>query len=172
MKDDLKFREVQHFRQLWIVILVIIITGFSWYAFVQQIIRGQQVGTHPASDSWMWVIWIVFGIILPLFFYFVKLITEITDKHLKISFWPIHRRIIALESIKTFKACEYNPIIEYGGWGIRWNRKKGMAYTVSGIYGVYIELTNGKKLLIGSQCSEKLALNIAEAKEEKGEKGV
>lgn len=167
MEEELKFQEVQHFKQLWIVILVIIITGFSWYAFIQQIVRGQQVGTNPAPDSWMWVIWLAFGIVLPLFFCFVRLITEVRETYLKISFWPIHRRIILLKKIKSVNACEYNPIVEYGGWGIRWNRKKGMAYTVSGIYGVFIELENGKKLMIGSQCPEKLALNIVEAKEDK-----
>jgi hypothetical protein len=43
----------------------------------------------------------------------------------------------------------YEPIAEYGGWGIRFGNK-GMAYDVRGNKGIYITLTSGKHILIGT----------------------
>ena len=50
----------------------------------------------------------------------------------------------------------YNPIREYGGWGIRYGLKS-KAYNVHGNHGVQLELLNRKRLLIGSQRSEEFA---------------
>jgi hypothetical protein len=44
----------------------------------------------------------------------------------------------------------YRPIIDYGGWGVRFGRK-GMAYNVSGNIGLLISRKNGKTILIGTQ---------------------
>jgi hypothetical protein len=56
----------------------------------------------------------------------------------------------------------YRPIRDYGGWGIRYGRG-GKAYNVSGNRGVMLELSDGQKLLIGSQRPEELAnaINLA-----------
>jgi uncharacterized protein YlzI (FlbEa/FlbD family) len=45
---------------------------------------------------------------------------------------------------------------EYGGWGLRYsfNKKRGNAINVSGDIGIQLTLTNGKKLLIGTQKKE------------------
>ena len=71
--------------------------------------------------------------------------------------FPIHRcfRKIAFKELKGYKVRAYRPILEYGGWGIRFGLK-GKAYNVSGNRGVQLELTNGKRLLIGSQRPEEL----------------
>ena len=58
---------------------------------------------------------------------------------------------------------QYRPILDYGGWGIRWGPGKGWAYNVSGNRGVQLELLDGKQLLIGSQNPEKLAQMIGKA---------
>ncbi|MCB0473313.1 MAG: hypothetical protein KDC69_02350 [Flavobacteriaceae bacterium] len=47
---------------------------------------------------------------------------------------------------------KYNPVLEYGGWGVRLNyyRKRGRAFNVSGNIGLQLILKNGKKILIGT----------------------
>ena len=68
-------------------------------------------------------------------------------------FVPFHRTFhkIPVEEIKYFLAKTYSPVKEFGGWGIRRGFKGGRAYNVSGHKGVQLELTNGKKILFGSQ---------------------
>ena len=65
-------------------------------------------------------------------------------------FVPFTNFIIPFSKIKYYKIREYRPIIEYGGWGIRFN-KSGKAYTVCGTTGLQISLLNGKEILIGTQ---------------------
>ena len=63
-----------------------------------------------------------------------------------------------------WEARTYRPILEYGGWGIRYTMGRGWAYNVSGNQGVQLELASGKRILIGSQRAEELARAIGEAK--------
>jgi hypothetical protein len=64
-----------------------------------------------------------------------------------------------------WEARTYRPILEYGGWGIRYSPfGQGCAYNVSGNRGVQLELADGQRILIGSQRAEELARAIGEAK--------
>ena len=152
------YRETQHFRQLWLWALVLFIALLSIYGAFQQLILGKPFGNNPAPDSVMVILAIIFGIVLPLFMFTTNLTTEVHDDGLYIRFFPFHLsfRRIAIEEIRRFEVCTYSPIKDYGGWGIRFGRK-GKAYNVSGNRGVKLELSNGKRLLIGSQKPEELA---------------
>jgi len=61
-----------------------------------------------------------------------------------------------MDEIESFKAMEYSPLKEYGGWGIKYGFK-GKAYNVSGNLGVKVHLTNGRNILFGSQKHNELA---------------
>ena len=52
----------------------------------------------------------------------------------------------------------YNPISEYGGWGIKggFSKQTGKAYTTKGTTGLQLTLKNGKKILIGTQKKEEI----------------
>ena len=161
------YRETQHFRQLWIWVLVLFISLLSLYGVFQQLILGEPFGNNPAPDSVMVILAIIFGIGLPLFMFTTNLTTEVHSDGLYIRFFPFHLsfRSIAIEEIMGFEASTYNPIRDYGGWGIRYGRR-GKAYNVSGNRGVRLELSKGKHLLIGSKRPEELveALNLASGK--------
>ncbi|MBN1189513.1 MAG: hypothetical protein JXA46_07165 [Dehalococcoidales bacterium] len=155
------YRETQHFRQWWIWALVLFIAALSLYGAVQQIILGIPFGSNPAPDGWMIVIAIVFGIGLPIFMYVINLTTEVRSDGLYVRFFPLHLSFLKItpQEIKGFEACTYSPLGDYGGWGIRFGRK-GKAYNISGNRGVQLELTNGKRLLIGSQRPEELVQTL------------
>ena len=67
-----------------------------------------------------------------------------------------------LSTLKKYEVQTYRPIRDYGGWGIRYGRG-GKAYNVSGNRGVMLELSDGQKLLIGSQKPDDLANAISSA---------
>lgn len=156
------YREVQQFRQSWIWLLLALVAGISWYGFLQQIVFGNPFGNRPAPDVAMWIIWIIFGVGFPAFFYYMKLIVEVRNNGVLIRFFPLHSRFISFDNLDNYEVRKYHPIREYGGWGIRWG-SKGWAYNVSGNKGVQLELSNGKHVLIGSQNPEKLAEMIRKA---------
>lgn len=57
--------------------------------------------------------------------------------------------------ITSAHAISYRPIMEYGGWGLRFPPGKRVL-TVSGERGGQLELSSGKKRLVGSQQADAL----------------
>ena len=157
------FYEEQRFRHPLLLLVILFIVAMSWYAFVQQIIQKRPFGTNPAPDAVVWGLWAVFGIAFPIFFLALKMTTEVRPDALFVRFVPGHRRAIRLDEIKSVEVREYRPLRDYGGWGIRYSSKQGMAYSVSGTKGIQLELTSGKRILIGSQMPDRLANILREA---------
>ncbi|MDQ2913982.1 MAG: hypothetical protein M3T56_12085 [Chloroflexota bacterium] len=75
---------------------------------------------------------------------------DVTDRGVSIAFrylWTT-RRIGFAEIVGLEVRC-YNPLLEYGGWGVRLG-PKGWAYMTSGNEGVQLRLRRGLSVLIGS----------------------
>ena len=105
---------------------------------------------------------IIGGLFVPiavaLLFGMLKLQTQVRSDGLYIRFFPFHisfKRFTA-EDLSKYYARQYKPVIEYGGWGIRFILRNGRAYNVSGNKGVQLVFKSGKRLLIGSQRAEEL----------------
>ncbi len=158
MTNDVAFEETQYIRQVWwITLLLFGLTAFIWYGFIIQIFFGVPFGANPAPDWEMWLLWLIFGIGLPLLFYRSRLIVTVKADGLHLKFIPFTTRHIPFEEIKKIQARRYNPIKEYGGWGIQgWSRKR-MAYNVRGNLGVELTLSDGRQVMIGSQRPYELA---------------
>ena len=160
-KADVLFREVQHFRQIGVWFLIIAIAALSWWGFIQQVILGKPYGDNPGPDSLLIAFAVIFGIGLPVFFYFMRLITEVRRDGVYIRFFPFQPSFhkITFVEMTSYKSREYSPMKDFGGWGIRFSTH-GKAYNVSGNRGVQIELNNGTYLLIGSRKPEEFVLAI------------
>lgn len=161
------FREVQKMDQLWVRLIVGIPVVISWYGAYQQLILRKPFGNNPAPDWMMLVLLVVFGIVFPLFCYSLRMITEVRKDGLYVRFYPFHLsfRSFPIKSIQSYDILTYNPIRDYGGWGIRYGLK-GTAYNAKGNKGVHFEFVEGgkvKKLLVGSQIPETLSAAIDRA---------
>ncbi len=158
MNNDETFQEIQYvYKVWWITLLIFGLTVFMWYGFVAQIVFGVPFGNNPAPNWGMWLLWLAFGIGLPLLVYRSRLIVIIDPKGVRLKFAPYTTRRIPFEEIKSFQARRYSPIKEYGGWGIKGWTNRRIAYSVSGNLGVELTLRNGKQVMIGSQKPYKLA---------------
>ena len=155
--------ERQRFRQWWLWMLVLIGPAISVWAIFQQLVMGSPFGNNPAPDYVLVVLVVIVGGGLPLFMYSTGLDTEVRDCGTCIRFRPFHRKwvVFGFESIQKAEASTYNPLKDYGGWGIRYGRK-GKAYNVSGNKGVLLTLRDGKNVLIGSKNHEVLCSAINE----------
>ncbi|MFC1945520.1 DUF6141 family protein [Chloroflexota bacterium] len=159
------FHEIQRFRQLWLWVIILGVSAVSIYSFIQQIGLGVPFGNSPAPDGAVPVILITFGIGLPWVFYKANLTIEVRPDGLYYRYSPflLKTRMIPLEDIASFKAHQYSPIKDYGGWGIKYGRT-GKAYNVSGNRGVLISLTNGENILFGSARPEEFAEALLQVK--------
>jgi hypothetical protein len=102
------------------------------------------------------------GILIPLLLGSARLETSLEADGVRVRFFPLSNRLIKYADIERCFARDYRPIMEYGGWGIRWSVQNGRAYNVSGTKGVQLILKDGKKVLIGSQRAEEVAARINE----------
>jgi hypothetical protein len=161
-----RFREEQRFSQWWLYLLLGVLalstTTLFGFGIFKQLVRGLPWGDRPMSDTALAVVGpavILAGWGAVLFLRWTRLVVEVRESGLLIWFRPFVHRNILYREIRTCEARTYQPIREYGGWGIRAGRG-GMAYNVTGDRGVQLELVNGKRLLIGSQRAGELAAAI------------
>ncbi|MDN7023414.1 hypothetical protein FGU65_00610 [Methanoculleus sp. FWC-SCC1] len=164
--NEIRFREVQRFRQPLLWLFLIALAAFSLFSIVYQVVLGIPVGNNPAPDSVLFLIWVIFGVGFPLFFALLSLTVEVRGSGLYYRFLPLHLsfRRIECDEVATIEAKEYRPLLEFGGWGIRYGGRGRKAYNVSGTRGVEILLKSGKRVLFGSQRPEELARAIGEAR--------
>jgi hypothetical protein len=99
----------------WLAIVAI--AGVAWYFFLVQVIFGTPVGTNPAPDAVVVVVWLVFGIGLPLFGYAIKLVTTVRMDGVVVRFFPLATRRISLREVAAYQVRRYRAIAEYGGRG-------------------------------------------------------
>lgn len=92
----------------------------------------------------------------------LRMTTEVTPTDLRVWFgWvPTYRRFVAAGAIRRIEVVTYRPLLDYGGWGIRTGRDGERALNARGNRGVRLELSDGTRLMIGSQRPEALALAI------------
>ena len=149
------FREEQQFRQRWLWLVIVATAGIAWYGFASQVVMGRPFGDNPASSMMLTVIWLAFGIGMPVFFRLLRLVTVVSPAGVHFRFAPFHfsYRVLPPVYIRAYEARTYRPLVEYGGWGIRSGRG-GDAYNVSGDRGVQFVLEGGKRILIGTQRAE------------------
>jgi hypothetical protein len=146
------FKEEQRFTQTWLIVLLTVSIMIPIAIIVQEYLKkNTKMTTNEFGLS-------LAGILVTVLFIFLfKLSTRIDEKGIHYQFFPFHfsLKTITWAEIKTAKVRNYNPIGEFGGWGIKggslWNKSKGKAISISGDIGIQIVLKNDKKLLIGTQ---------------------
>lgn len=147
------FKEEQRFRQVWLMVLL----GFSLLVPVSLIINEYiKDNTSMTNNEFLGSLIGIIASVLLIFIF--KLSTRIDEKGIHYQFFPFHfsMKTLLWSEITKAEVRTYDPIGEYGGWGLRYsfNKKKGNAVNVSGDIGIQLTLKNGKKLLIGTQKKE------------------
>jgi hypothetical protein len=91
----------------------------------------------------------------------VRLVTDLRATEVVVGLRGLWRkREIPLDQVRAARVVEYDPVRDFGGYGFRAGTR-GLAYIASGNRGVELELRDGRKILIGSQDPEELAMQIA-----------
>lgn len=144
------FKEEQRFTQLWLIVLMAV------SLLVPLIIITQEYAKENTSlTTQEFILTIVALLASGGFIFSFKLNTRIDETGIYYQFFPFHFKLkqISWDEINNAYVRIYDPISEYGGWGFKggWSKSKGRAINVSGDIGIQLELTNGKKLLIGTQ---------------------
>lgn len=146
------FKEEQRFTQLWLIVLMAVSLVVPFAILIKEYLK--EKSSLTTTDL---IIALVLLSASGLLIFAFKLTTRIDERGIHYQFFPFHfkLKLISWDEITNAYVRIYDPIGEYGGWGLKggalWNSKKGKAINVSGDVGIQLELTNGKKLLIGTQ---------------------
>jgi hypothetical protein len=156
------YREVQHFRQPLLWILLLGLCGVSLFMAGTVISAGVSPGETGDSGPFFIVAGIAFGLGFPIFFALLALEVEVRADGIRYRFFPLHGayRTITWDALERYRVVSCRSIREYGGFGIRY-KWEGYACTVSSDMGVLLHLRDGTRVLIGSRNPGDFALAVA-----------
>ncbi len=151
MKNEILFSEKQKFTQWWLWIILLGTNGLIAYGVITQVFMGKTFGDKPAGNTEL-IIVLLFTFLLLVLFYLFTLETLIKTDGIYVRYFPLHMKFrhYPWEQVRKAYVRQYNPILEYGGWGLR-GMGKNRALNISGNQGLQLELEDYRKLLIGTR---------------------
>jgi hypothetical protein len=150
------FKETQRIDTIWPLSILAITMVFNWLLYFR-------MGYGDLSFFYISLASVGF---LCLFLLSLRLQTTIDKIGVHYKMFPFHFKwqTIKWEEIQQDEIRTYQPLKEYGGWGLRYGRS-GKAYTISGKNGLQLYLKNGKKVLIGTHLAQELSSFIQNIKQ-------
>ena len=138
----MQFTEKQYFKQKWIWFMLFGVLALSIIPILNV------AATKPLAA----LICILPVILIMALFFLMNLKTVINQKSINIQFYPFIRKPKAFlwEDIKKIELTKYQPMVEYGGYGIR-GLGDDKAYNIQGDIGLKLYFKDGKKLMLGTQ---------------------
>jgi hypothetical protein len=148
-----RYHEEQHFHGALVGLLLVAMV------FVVVVTVVAVVFSRP-GDALLLAIAPVVVILVASLISLSRLDVDVADRGVSIAFrylWPTRR--IAFGDIVGVEVRRYNPLLEYGGWGVRLG-PKGWGYMTGGKEGVQLRLRKGLPVLIGSTRPQELEAAI------------
>jgi len=149
---NLHFIEIQKFTQWWLWLILLAITFIPLYGLYVQIIKGGQFGSKPLSSTGL-IFFLCFMLLMLIFFWLMKLTTEIDKDGISFNYFPFTSRVVSWSEVESAEVVDYGFV---GGWGVRRGSKHGTVYNISGKMGLALRLKNGDKFCIGTQKEQEL----------------
>jgi len=141
-----EYTETSKPNRVFVWVLSGLIVGIPASGMVWQFVQRSPSGVHPMTFVFFWallwmVVWLLFSI---------RLTTSVSPSSVQIRYIPLWRRTIPTDQIAGCEPIKFLPLLDHGGWGIRWAPGSGWVYTVGGRTGVRVALRDGRRLVIGS----------------------
>jgi len=150
--SNMIYHEVQRFRRWWLLIGVVATTAGCLFIIIDY--------GREENSAYIGIFALIISLLLLLT---MKMDTKITDTGVYVRMFPLLMRTRHFEWSDIDKAYTrtYQPLEEYGGWGIK-GTGNNRAYNVSGKQGLQLELKDGRRILIGTQKPQEIdeVLNI------------
>lgn len=138
------FKEKQVLPRIWLFVFLLLIPLVLYIKF-----------HHEGFDVAGLLISISVLVALSVLFIFSKLETIVRQDGIQYRLFPFQwsMRKISRDEIAEVFVRKYSPLLEYGGWGLRWGLN-GKAINIRGNMGIQLVLKNGTRILIGTSNAE------------------
>ncbi len=163
---SIKFKEEQAFRSPWLIALFAFIAVSTGVSVISLMLASKDSTALVAASSTLGILCLSLWLL-----YSIKLRTEIRTDGFYYQMFPFHFKMkkIAWDEVELVKVRKYKPILEYGGWGVRFSLNSGRAYNIAGNQGIQLCLSNSKMILFGTQKPEEAAAAIDEVYHKAGD---
>jgi len=152
MNREVLFTEKQRFTQWWIWVIIFMACIIPLWQIYTAIINYQNALSNPSTYIGLITIILLMGLLLS-----TKLETKIQKDGIYVRFIPFvfKYKVYDWNLIDKVYLRKYNPIGEYGGWGLR-GFGKNRAFNISGNQGLQLEFKDGRRLLIGTHMPDEM----------------
>lgn len=153
------YREDQNFAW-WLYALLVLMGAFCVLGLKLAFGAAQ---TEQGGPWWRLEVPVLFavGVLVPpiLLVGVLHMTTVVTPDSCRVWYgWvPTYRRTFSLAEVRKVEIVCYNAFQDHGFWGVRTARDGERILTARGDRGVRIHLSDGSRILIGSQRAEELA---------------
>ena len=158
--EKIFFREIQYYRQRWILLLLMAAAGIAWYNLLNFILFRDFLSNSPIQIWISVVLWVIFGILAPAFLFFTRLKTEVKSDGLHINFRPFSSLSINYSDIKSAKPVDEIPPEKHGFLDIHTGCGTPPVFLITGHKAVHIILQNGDNIMLSSNDPETLVTAI------------
>ena len=138
---------------LWVALAIppVVVTALLlWQLFAQRQAKAPGISTGGLTFL-ACLLWIVFLRLVT-----VRMTTEVGAGQLRIRFKGVFvRRRVSVSEIASADAVRYNPVRDFGGYGIR-SGAQGKAYIAAGIEAVRCLMRDGSFIFVGTQHPKEL----------------
>lgn len=154
------YTEIQTYRELPpFTLLTVLMTLFGWFLIIWVVLLGRPLGALLLPDWLTIVIGLFMGVLVPLAYIRMKMVTEVYADRVKIVNGMAGGVVIPMADIATVAIRSDNIHEDYSVRNVGQIFKTRIAYTVATNNGVELVLIDGRQFLIGSKSPE--ALNTA-----------
>ena len=156
-ETHLIYREVQDLRNNFFLVTVLYPALLRWYIHIHPLVFGKPIGIQNVPGTYLFMLWVIFGLFFPFVYYHTKHITEVRSDGIYIRLVPLNlsfKKIpfYILEECKI-KACDTLT-------GKESDASKS-SKKVSPV--VILKLISGERMIINSSKPEELCSAIKQA---------
>lgn len=151
------YREVQDLRNNFFLVSVLYPALLLWYIEIHSLVFGKPVGVQNVPGTYLFVLWVIFGLFFPFVYYRTKYITEVRNDGIYIRLVPLNLSFkkIPFYILEECKIKTYDPLTGKESEVSQSSKK------VSPV--VILKLISGERMLISSSKPEELCSAIKRA---------
>jgi hypothetical protein len=155
MAQDPLFYEVQEYHNVWLIVFLVI-TNIVMLFLLSRKDKAKGIAYLAGTGIGLFITLLATFLVIAM-----RQHTEIKTDGIYVRLFPlqIQYKYYSWADIDKSYVRIYNPIEEYGGWGLK-GGKKNSAINKSGNVGLQLVFKNGNKLLIGTQKPREISVAL------------
>jgi len=136
--------------------LVVMITSLSGLAPAFVVLAVQGASTRD------WIILTLVGVFVMSLAWLIRIRIRVEPGLLKVRFWWLPSLRVDPADLEGLEVVSFDPLGDFGGWGLKLTKRHGRAYCIAGPQGVRFRVGE-RRYVVASKDAPGLALALAEA---------